>query len=219
LVRWSCWVLRPLSSGGSRTSSSYIACRRVNSLGTLSRTLLVRGFRRPQFWHRPEYGRPYQRVKNPSLGRINTHEPLSSGNTNDAALHQEVGYRKTHRRGPCPRSPNLEDAREQRPREKPCPAIALRGFQRAPGTGKLLAYYSNGPSWKTQLPAVLPHSGRGLPGPFRMRYSLGTIHGNQIQETIVLVRHNRVTANEHASHPSMERVRWHTNHVGVPPGC
>jgi len=41
-----------------------------------------------------------------------------------------------------------------------------------------------------------------------MRYSLGTIHGNQIQETIVLVRHNRLTANEQASHPSMERVRW-----------
>lgn len=124
-----------------------------------------------------------QLVKSPSLGRINTYEPLSSGNTHDAALHQEAGYRKTHRRGPCPRSPNLEAAREQRPREKPCPAIALRGFQRAPGTGKLLAYYSNGPSWKTQLPAILPHSGRGLPGPFRMRYSLGTIHGNQIQET------------------------------------
>jgi len=114
----------------------------------------------------------------------------------DAALHQEVGYRKTHRRGPCPRSPNLEAAREQQSREKPCPAIALRGFQRAPGTGELLAYYSNGPSWKTQLPAILPHSGRGLPGPFRMRYSFGTIHGNQIQETIVLVVSFRVLGRE-----------------------
>ncbi len=125
----------------------------------------------------------FEDVKNPSRGRINTHEPLSSDNTNDAALHQEVGYRKTHRRGPCPRSPNLEAAREQRPREKPCPAIALRGFQRAPGTGKLPAHYPNGPSWKTQLPTVLPHSGRGLPGPFLIRHSLGTIYCNQIQET------------------------------------
>jgi hypothetical protein len=130
----------------------------------------------------------FEDAKNPSLGRINTHEPLSSGNTNDAALHQEVGYCKTHRRGPCPRSPNLEAAREQQSRKKPRHAIALRRFQRAPWTGKLLAYYSNGPSWKTQLPAILPHSGRGLPGPFHMRYSLGTIHGNQIQETIVPVR-------------------------------
>ncbi len=91
---------------------------------------------------------------------------------------------------------------------KPCPAIALRGFQRAPGTGKLPAHYHNGPPWNAQLPTILPHTGRGLPGPFHIRHSLGTIHGNQIQETIVLVRHNRLTANEHASHPSMERVRW-----------
>src|SRR3989442_14336784 len=104
----------------------------------------------PQFWHRPECGHRYQLVKNPSLGRTNTHEPLSSGNTHDAALHQEVGYRKTNRRGPCPRSPNLEAAREHRPREKPCPAIALRGFQRAPGTVKILAYYSTDLSGKSQ---------------------------------------------------------------------
>src|SRR5207253_5108011 len=52
-----------------------------------------------------------------------------------------------------------------------------------PGTGKLPAHYPNGPFWKTQLPTVLPHSGRGLPGPFHIRHSLGTIHCNQIQET------------------------------------
>jgi hypothetical protein len=135
---------------------------------------------------RPTRVRPtVSALKNCSLGRINTHEPPSSGNTHDAALHQSVGDRKTDRRRPCPRSPNLEAAREQQPREKPRPAIALRGFQRTPRAGKLPAHYSNGPPWKTQLPTVLPHSGRRLPRPFRMRHSLGTIHRNQIQETII----------------------------------
>src|SRR6266852_121315 len=139
---------------------------------------------------RPEYGRPFQPPKNSSLGRINTHEPLSSGNRHDAALHQTVGDRKTDRRGPCPRSPNLAAAREEQPRKKPRHAIALRDFQRAPGTGKLPAHYHNGPPWKTQLPTVLPHSGRRLPGPFNKHNSPGTIHRNQIQDTIVPASHS-----------------------------
>lgn len=124
-----------------------------------------------------------------NLRSIYTHEPLSIGSRHDAALHQAVGDRKTDRGRPCPRSPNLEAAREKQPCQKSRYAIALRGLQRAPGTGKLPPHYPNGPPWKTQLSTILPHTGRRLPRPFHLRHSLGTIHRNQIQETIVPVRH------------------------------
>jgi hypothetical protein len=42
LVRWSRWGPRPLSSVGSRRSKSHKSSRRVNSLGTPSRTRPVR---------------------------------------------------------------------------------------------------------------------------------------------------------------------------------
>jgi hypothetical protein len=126
--------------------------------------------------------------KSPSLGRINTPGLISSGDRLDAPFREDVN-RKTHRRRPCPGSPNLKAAREKQPRQKPRSPIALRCFQRAPGTGKLLAHYSNGPPWKAQLLTVLPHSGRWLPGLFHMRRGLGTIHSNQIQETIFPASH------------------------------
>src|SRR6266571_2523877 len=107
-----------------------------------------------------------------------------NGDRLDAPFQEDVN-RKTHRRRPCPGSPNLKAAREKQPRQKPRSPIALRDFQRASGTGKLCAHYSNGPFWKTQLPTVLPHSSRWMPGPFHMHRSLGAIHSNQIQETIV----------------------------------
>ena len=107
-----------------------------------------------------------------------------SGDRLDAPFREDVN-RKAHWRRPCPRSPNLKATREKQPCEKPGTTIALRGLQRAPGTGKLPAHYSNRPPWKTQLPTVLPHSGRRLPRPLYMHRSVGTIHRNQIQETIV----------------------------------
>ena len=122
--------------------------------------------------------------KSPRSSRINPSGLQPDGDRLDAPFREDVN-RKTHRRRPCPGSPNLKAAREKQPRQKPRSPIALRDFQRAPRAGKLSALHSNGPFWKTQLPTVLPHSSRWMPGPFHMHRSLGAIHSNQIQETIV----------------------------------
>ena len=122
--------------------------------------------------------------KSPRSSRINPSGLQPDGDRLDAPFRENVN-RKTHRRRPCPGSPNLKAAREKQPRQKPRSPIALRDFQRAPRAGKLSAHYSNGPSWKTQLPTVLPHSSRWMPGPFHMHRSPGAIHSNQTQETIV----------------------------------
>ncbi len=138
--------------------------------------------------------------KSPRSSRINPSGLQPDGDRLDAPFRENVN-RKTHRRRPCPGSPNLKAAREKQPRQKPRSPIALRDFQRASGTGKLCAHYSNGPFWKTQLPTVLPHSSRWIwktqlptvlphssrwmPGPFHMHRSPGAIHSNQTQETIV----------------------------------
>ena len=144
--------------------------------------------------------------KSPSSSRIKSPGPQPNGDRLDAPFREDVN-RKTHRRRSCPGSPNLKAAREKQPRQKSRSPIALRGFQRAPRAGKLSAHYSNGPFWKTQLPTVLPHSSRWMPGPFHLHRGHGAIHSNQIEETIVPASLVTSWQNECTSYPLDKSLR------------
>ena len=108
----------------------------------------------------------------PSSNRLCT---PNSGMNQDAISNSRISFPRssceTVRRRSGRRPKNPKTAPDQQPSKESSSTASTRRLKRTPGTGKLRPNHSHGPTWKTQLSHLLPHTSRRMPGSLNLHRS------------------------------------------------